>query len=265
MGEVLLAARRCAMKPSTALSRATQDTPMDALAKWEPVLATRGIADKLETKAIQARKRASANFVLTMLIGMGILSLFFFAGPLTESVRLQQLEKQQAATIASQIELLKNADMVTKSIHELTDEHNNLNPKNESNSQSTTPITGNTTDTTVESHKTWFNELVDIVGGGASTSLLTSIIARIGAVLVGIFLIQILVSFARYNYKLSEHLSACADMVRISRGEAGIMKELAPVMLTALDFGKMPSSPFQKIVDTSMDTIKELDKKIPGK
>ena len=54
-------------------------------------------------------------------------------------------------------------------------------------------------------------------------------------------------------------------MLRISRGDAIIMKELAPVMLTAPDFRRMPSSPFQKIVDTSMDTIKELAKKIPEK
>src|ERR1700745_3914785 len=42
------------------------------------------IADRLETKALQARKRARGNFGLTMLIGVGILSLFPFAGrPLT--------------------------------------------------------------------------------------------------------------------------------------------------------------------------------------
>ena len=61
---------------------------MDALAESESLSAATTIANKLETKALQARKRASVNFVLTMLIGMGILSLFLFAGPITEAVRL---------------------------------------------------------------------------------------------------------------------------------------------------------------------------------
>jgi hypothetical protein len=92
-----------------------------------------------------------------------------------------------------------------------------------------------------------------------------SIIARIGAVLVGIFLIQILVGFSRYNYRLGTHLSECADIVRIGRCDATIMKELAPFMLSTIDFGKIPSSPFQKMVDKSMDTIREVVKKIPEK
>jgi len=248
------------MKPSTALSRATQDTPMDALAKWEPVLATRGIADELETKAHQARKRASFNFALTMLIGMGILALFLFAEPLTEAVRIQQLERSKLASIELEKSALKIQDLLRSKIA------NTADPKTESDSRPTTPITNNTTDPTREQpRETWFSEFIDIVGGGASGAFLTSITTRIGAVLVGVFLIQILVSFARYNYKLSQHLSTCADMLRISRGDAIIMKELAPVMLTAPDFRRMPSSPFQKIVDTSMDTIKELAKKIPEK
>jgi hypothetical protein len=235
---------------------------MDALAESESLSAATTIANKLETKALQARKRASVNFILTMLIGMGILSLFLFAGPLTEAVRLQQLEK--TITEAGRIREIIVSTVTTenKTANTAPKTTNSAEPKTESNQRPEKTNTENTTHPTNEPHETWLTEIVDsLAGTGAFGTLFISIIARIGAVLVGIILIQILVSFARYNYKLSEHLSACADMVRISRGDARIMKELAPVMFTALDFGGMPSSPFQKIVDTSMDTIKELAKK----
>ncbi len=94
--------------------------------------------------------------------------------------------------------------------------------------------------------------------------ILNSIITRIGAVLVGIFLIQILVGYSRYYYRLAEHLSALADIVRLSDGNANVMRDLAAVMLPAFDFGKMPTSPVQKLFDKSMDTVKELAQKIPG-
>jgi len=66
--------------------------------------------------------------------------------------------------------------------------------KDKPDPQTTSPVPGNTTDTKDASRETWFTEVVDnLVGGGApSVTLLASIIARIGAVLVGIFLIQIL-------------------------------------------------------------------------
>jgi hypothetical protein len=94
--------------------------------------------------------------------------------------------------------------------------------------------------------------------------ILNSVITRIGAVLVGIFLIQILVGYSRYYYRLAEHLSALSDVVRLSGGNSRKMRDLAAIMLPAFDFGKMPSSPVQRLFDKSMDTVKELAQKIPG-
>jgi hypothetical protein len=65
--------------------------------------------------------------------------------------------------------------------------------------------------------------------------IINTSIVRVGSVLVAIFLIQILVGFSRYYYRIAEHLSACADMVRLSRGDALIIKELAPVLLPTFD------------------------------
>ena len=92
----------------------------------------------------------------------------------------------------------------------------------------------------------------------------TSSIIRIGAVLIGIFLIQIMVSFARYYYKLSEHLSMTASLISLSGGKISDLKVIAPLLLPSqIDFGKTPPSPFEKIVDGGFDAIRELSKKIP--
>ena len=90
-------------------------------------------------------------------------------------------------------------------------------------------------------------------------------IVRVGSVLVAIFLIQILIGLARYYYRIAEHLSARADIVRLGRGDARIIKELAPILLPSVEFGKMPASPVQAVADKAMDTIKDLAKKIPTK
>jgi hypothetical protein len=51
------------------------------------------VADTVEMKAARARRTATSNYVLTMIIGLGILSLFLFAGPLTEAIKIEQLQK----------------------------------------------------------------------------------------------------------------------------------------------------------------------------
>jgi hypothetical protein len=90
-------------------------------------------------------------------------------------------------------------------------------------------------------------------------------VLRIGMVLIAVFIIQILVGFARYYFRLSEHISFSADIVRLSNGNTALIEQLSRALLPNFDFGKIPVSPIQKIVDTSMDTIKELAKKIPTK
>jgi type IV secretory pathway VirB2 component (pilin) len=102
--------------------------------------------------------------------------------------------------------------------------------------------------------------LMDILAGNVGTGIL-----RIGMVLIGIFLIQILVGFARYYFRLSEHIAMSAELVRLGKGNSKTMKELAAILMPTFEFGKMPQSPLQKIVDTSMDTVKELAKKIPAR
>jgi hypothetical protein len=95
-------------------------------------------------------------------------------------------------------------------------------------------------------------------------SNISSAIIRIGAVLVGIFLIQLMVGFVRYYYRLANHLLITSAMVRLSAGNILALKEIAPLLLpTGIDFGKMPVSPVERVLDGAFGAIQELSKKIP--
>ncbi|HEX8164157.1 MAG TPA: hypothetical protein VF601_00020 [Beijerinckiaceae bacterium] len=95
-------------------------------------------------------------------------------------------------------------------------------------------------------------------------SLVTAVL-RIGMVLIAIFLIQILVSFARYYFRIAEHISLTSELVRVSAGNVESMKSLSSVFLPTIEFGKLPSSPVQRVVETAMETVKELAQKLPSK
>ena len=95
---------------------------------------------------------------------------------------------------------------------------------------------------------------------------ITSSILRIGAVLIGIFLIQILVSFSRYYFKLAEHLSMSGALIGLTGGKISDLKTAAPLLLpSSIDFGKTPTSPVEKVLEGAFGTIRELSKKIPSK
>jgi Ribonuclease G/E len=92
----------------------------------------------------------------------------------------------------------------------------------------------------------------------------TSSVIRIGAVLVGIFLIQIMVTFARYYFKLASHLSMASALISLSNGKLTDLKSTAPLFMPSkIDFGKEPTSPTEKVLDGAISAIKELSRKIP--
>lgn len=93
---------------------------------------------------------------------------------------------------------------------------------------------------------------------------LSSSVVRVGAVLVGIFLIQIMVTFARYYYKISDHLFMASALIALSDGKVANLKATAPLLMPMrIDFGKEPTSPIEKVFDSAMSAIKELSQKIP--
>lgn len=91
---------------------------------------------------------------------------------------------------------------------------------------------------------------------------LTSAILRIGAVLLAVFVIQLLFSLVRYRVKLSEDLDNRADMIELcfdDENKLEIVKAVASMQGT--DIGSMPDHPYGKFADA----IKEIAGKLPSR
>ncbi|WP_132248660.1 hypothetical protein [Primorskyibacter sedentarius] len=91
---------------------------------------------------------------------------------------------------------------------------------------------------------------------------LTSAILRIGAVLLAVFVIQLLFSLVRYRVKLSEDLDNRADMIELcfdDENKLELVKAVASMQGT--DIGSMPDHPYGKFADA----IKEIAGKLPSK
>lgn len=107
---------------------------------------------------------------------------------------------------------------------------------------------------------------IEIKGDLASTNLLIFLIStsivRIGAVLLGISLTQVLANFSRYLFRTADHLDATADAIEIAGDDsADIAAFISALSPKHIDFGKPPSSPSEQI----FDAIKEIASKIPSK
>ena len=95
--------------------------------------------------------------------------------------------------------------------------------------------------------------LIDLIGGT---------IGRVGAVIVGVYGVQIMFNFARYHMRLANHLESSADALELS-GENYENLETFMNALTSvdIDFGKNPTAPTDKL----LSVVQELVKKIPTK
>jgi len=100
---------------------------------------------------------------------------------------------------------------------------------------------------------------------GLQESILYSIsasITRIASIFLAVYLIQILVGFTRYYFRLSDHLEATADSLELSGGDLKLvdplLKSISP---HHIEFGKMPKTP----IEQTTELIQELVKKIPTK
>jgi hypothetical protein len=92
--------------------------------------------------------------------------------------------------------------------------------------------------------------------------MVTTSIARFGSIIILLFLVQILVTLYRYNVRAAAFYDGRADALQLPRTSdltlAGMIEILTP---TALDFGKMPSTPLNEV----LGAIKGLADKIPLK
>ncbi len=87
-------------------------------------------------------------------------------------------------------------------------------------------------------------------------------ILRFGSVLLAVYLIQILVNFTRYHFRVADHLESVADSIELAKGELENMEKIFNILSSKhIEFGKSPSSAHENITEI----IKESIAKIPSK
>lgn len=85
---------------------------------------------------------------------------------------------------------------------------------------------------------------------------ISSAVARIGAVLIALYLVQILLGLTRYHLRLADHLDACAHGLRFCPQDPMKITTLVPVLSAAhVDFGKAPSTPIEKVLDVAKEVL----------
>lgn len=91
---------------------------------------------------------------------------------------------------------------------------------------------------------------------------LATAILRLGAVLLAVFMIQLLFSLVRYRTKLSEDLENRADLIELCfENEGGLELVTAIASIQGTEMGSMPDHPYGKFADA----IKEMAGKLPSK
>ncbi len=87
-------------------------------------------------------------------------------------------------------------------------------------------------------------------------------IMRLASVVLAVYVIQILVGFTRYHFRVADHLDAVGDALEITRGEpTPLTKVAAAINPQHIDFGKMPKTP----TDQTIEILREVRKTIPSK
>ena len=85
---------------------------------------------------------------------------------------------------------------------------------------------------------------------------ITSAVARIGAVLVGLYLVSILLSLTRYHFKLADHLFVASEVVRAFPDDLTKVSRLFAILSTKhLDFGKEPSTPADRVTEVVKEAL----------
>ena len=78
-------------------------------------------------------------------------------------------------------------------------------------------------------------------------------VLKVGAVFLAVYLTQIVVGFARYQFRMYHLLNDCADSIDLAEGDVEKLAIIRSALSTeAVDFGKMP----QTQIDKAMDVIK---------
>ncbi|MGZ2448273.1 hypothetical protein ACVIRO_001027 [Rhizobium ruizarguesonis] len=82
-------------------------------------------------------------------------------------------------------------------------------------------------------------------------SELSKAFVRIASVIMAVFIINILVSFARYNLRVANYLDSRADCLVISGGDHAAFAKLLPILsVDPLDFIATPMNPYDTLLGT---------------
>jgi len=205
----------------------------------------------------RARLQGNVCLFFTIIIGAGILSLFAFSGLSDNSISLDSVIGFREA-LESEAFNTQNQDALKSLSSTLAEINSSAGQDGELRRElleMAFPSLGSSE--RIDQFRSAQNSLSPIIG---------SSVVRIGSVLIGIFLIQIMVGFSRYYYRLAEHFKVCSVVLRLSKGDVGYMQSVIPLLMPSnIEFGKMPNSPLEKIVDSAFQTIGEVSKKIPSR
>jgi len=84
--------------------------------------------------------------------------------------------------------------------------------------------------------------------------LISGAILRLGAVVLAIYVIQILMSLARYRFRISDALHLKADILLLSRGNPELTKSLMGSLSdNGIDFGPIPDNPYTDIARSALN------------
>ena len=81
------------------------------------------------------------------------------------------------------------------------------------------------------------------------------------AVFIAIFVMQALISFSRYKFRLSDNLARAADICEGSGGNLENMQVLSQIYLVDLgDISQFLQSPTDKVLDLAKDALGKIPK-----
>ena len=92
-------------------------------------------------------------------------------------------------------------------------------------------------------------------------TIVSQIVTRLGAVFIAIFVMQALISFSRYEFRLSDNLARAADICEGSGGNLENMQVLSQIYLVDLgDISQFLQSPTDKVLDLAKDALGKIPK-----
>jgi predicted PurR-regulated permease PerM len=93
-------------------------------------------------------------------------------------------------------------------------------------------------------------------------TVISTIVTRIGSVLLLVFLVQILVTLFKYNIRLAGYYDSRADALELlDDGNGPDLERIAAIFASeSLDFGKAPPSPAQHAIDLAREIISSTKK-----